>query len=117
MPPRLPERKSPVRPKYEFRCFSRPTLRGTVLAECIDLGLLVEADTQLEAREKLHQQICSYVEIAFERENPSDLIPRRSPVSGFAWYYLISAVVHGRAFRRTALMSFRLPIEGLATAC
>ena len=104
---------------YVFRGYMRPTLRGTVLAECVDLDLLVEADTAEQAMAKMRDAMKGYLAIAFERDDPSDLIPRRSPLSSWLWFWGIYCCWKIQRVQRNALRVFDFPYDdGLAeTTC
>lgn len=72
---------------YVFRAYARPSFRdGKVVAECVDLNITVEADTLAAARTSLEAAVDGYLEIAFDRADPSDLIPRYSPLGNRVKY-------------------------------
>ena len=72
-----------------FRAYARPSLRDRrVVAECVDLDITVEADTLAEARRSLEHAVDGYLQIAFERVDFGDLVPRYSPLANRIKYRL-----------------------------
>ena len=73
---------------YVFRAYARRSLRDKrVVAECVDLNITVEADTLAEARRSLEAAVDGYLQIAFDRDDPSDLVPRYSPATNRMKYH------------------------------
>lgn len=94
--------------RIHFRGYTRPTVRGTVLAECIDLDILVEADTADEAMRKMRDALQGYLEVAFASDNCEQLLSRRSPLSSFALFWAIHLSLRAHRASRTAFASFEL---------
>lgn len=84
-------------PVFILRCYVRPARDGYV-AECVDLDLFAEADDLPEARRRLQDAICGYLDIAYERQEPFDLLPRPSPLVNrlrYHWWRAAFAVFRG----------------------
>lgn len=108
---------SRLRKPASLRCYTRPTLQGTVAAECVTLNLLVIGDTVEQARAKLDDAIGAHLSIAFEEEDCSDLFPRHAGVSSYCWYAL-AWCFHGARDAGTAFNLFKLsPPEMQSAAC
>ena len=67
---------------------------GYWVAMCIDLDLVVQADTVARARKLLNSQIASYVTDAMsvDSEHADVLMRRRAPLQYLALYYLAKLV-------------------------
>lgn len=80
----------PFRSVARFRCFAYPT-KGAWYAECIDLGLVVKAESFEAAKTSLHECIQDYLEVAHGEGWYDKMVPRRAPLSRFMHYYWIVA--------------------------
>jgi hypothetical protein len=64
----------------DFRCFGYQQDHDLFVAECIDLNLMVKADTMNRAVSSLRDAIDGYLEVSFDGD-PTGLVPRPSPVA------------------------------------
>lgn len=73
-----------------LRCFALQR-DGYWVAMCIDLDLVVQADSARDVKRLLHEQIVSYVGEAYGEDErfAVQLLGRRSPLRYFAMYYVI----------------------------
>ena len=73
---------------------------GYWVAMCVDLDLVVQADTASEAKHLLHEQIVSYVAEAYGEDErfAVQLLGRRAPMRYFAMYYAIKWLNHARRY-------------------
>lgn len=81
-----------------FRCFAERS-EGQWQAFCIDLTLAAQADTYAEARQKLHEQINSYVFDAIagdDQEHAVYLLQRRAPIYYRLKYQVLAICEHFR---------------------
>ena len=85
-------------PVLKLRCLLQHE-EGLFVAHCIDFNLACQADTEAEAREKMHGMIVDYVERVMELVQEGDLasakqlMNRRSPWDIRA-RYAIAAIAH-----------------------
>lgn len=86
-----------------LRCYVEKDSDGTWFAMCIDLNLYARADSDREAKKKLHGFIKDYINEALttDSEYIGSLIPRRAPVSFRLKYHLISLMCSFRNATRT----------------
>lgn len=82
---------------------------GYWVAMCIDLDLVVQADTVARARKLLNSQIASYVTDAtsVDSEHADVLMRRRGPLQYLALYYL-AKLVHST--QRTRGFEMAMPL-------
>lgn len=68
------------------------------VAMCLDLDLVVQADTADQAKRLLREQIRSYVQEAMtvDAEHAAELLARRAPMRYFAAYYAIKWFNHAK---------------------
>ena len=68
------------------------------VAMCLDLDLVVQADTAEQAKRLLRDQIRAYVEEAMTEdvEHASELLSRKAPMRYFAAYYGIKWFNHAK---------------------
>lgn len=71
---------------FTFRALLSRDRGGWYLAECLDLNILVKAESEKQAVKKLNDAIAGYMRVALEGD-PSDLIPRRAPLGRWIAYY------------------------------
>lgn len=71
-------------------------------ASCIDLGLGVQADTAADAKEKLEQQIHSYIEEALtvDKAYASQLLSRKAALSERLYYNWLCARNYMSRFKK-----------------
>lgn len=71
---------------------------GYWIGMCVDLDLVVQADSARQAKKLLQEQIFSYVEEALgeDSEHAADLLTRRAPLRFIAMYYGIKWFNHAR---------------------
>jgi hypothetical protein len=63
--------------------------RGNLfIAECIDLDLLSQGKTEVEAISKLQEAMYGYLDVAFSGESIKGLVPRPSPLSHRFRFYM-----------------------------
>ncbi len=95
--------------KLRVRAFRRG---GFWHAECLDLALVARRDSEAAALRALLEQIRDYLTGAFESGASHDLVPRHSPRSHFAQYY-VEAVVEGilRWLRPTDIHTYQMPFD------
>jgi hypothetical protein len=77
---------------------------GQWVAACIDLTLAAQASTCLEARQKLHEQIASYVNEAMtvDAEHADSLLTRKAPVKDRLRFTFWDTLSNRPRLRRTA---------------
>ncbi|WP_392559771.1 DUF1902 domain-containing protein [Orbus mooreae] len=67
---------------------------GLYIAACLDLTLAAQANTPLEAKNKLDSQVKDYLQEALEDECYAyDLLNRKAPFSWWVRYYSMFAVI------------------------
>lgn len=80
----------PERLVLRVRGYGRRTNRGTWIAACIDLDLIVERSSIEEAKAALREQICSYIKAVVDtddKESIHRLLDRPAPLSERIKYY------------------------------
>jgi hypothetical protein len=81
-----------------LRCMVIQRKGGYWVGMCIDLDLVVQADSFKQAQALLREQMVSYLKEAFtvDKEHASYLLSRRAPLRYFALYYGIKWVNHAK---------------------
>ena len=80
-----------MRNPYLLRCYVRPE-GHQVIAVCVDLDLIVKANTLEAAKNELSQAIQSYLE-SLNEANIKDLFPRPAPLSVQMDYFFVCFLV------------------------
>ncbi len=72
--------------------------KGYWVAMCIDLDLVVQADSVDRAKQLLREQMFSYIHDAFtvDADHAGKLLSRRAPLRYFAMYYGIKWFNHAK---------------------
>jgi RecA/RadA recombinase len=88
--------------------------KGYWVAMCVDLDLVVQADTSAQARRMLGAQITSYVAqaVGIDSAHASALLQRKAPLRYRMLYYLIKAV---RATARRQSFETAMPMVPVGT--
>lgn len=84
---------------YVLRCLVYNPTAGLYVAECIDLDLIVEADSPDAAVSGLQDAMMGYLKVALENDDHRGLLPRPSPIWNrlrYNWYCLRAALSRGR---------------------
>jgi hypothetical protein len=90
MPSALLDKKAVAAKQITLRCFSYPQKRsGLVVAECIDLDLMVKARKPNKAMRELQDAVIGYVKVAVDSGDLKSLIPRPSPLSHRLHYHAV----------------------------
>ena len=90
---------------------------GSYWAECIDLNLMVRAETMDEACVKLNDAVRGYVKVAYRGESVEGLIPRPSPIANRLRYRLIALTALLFKPRSIKLFASSADQSGCFTAC
>jgi hypothetical protein len=80
-----------------IRGYGRRTNRGTWIAACIDLDLIVERSSFEEARAALREQICSYIKAVVDTNDEASiqrLLDRPAPLGDRIRYYCACLLHH-----------------------
>ncbi len=82
-----------IKPKQLIlRCYAKQEA-GLWVAVCLDFTLAVQAETMLDAKRKLEEQIEFYVSEALnDKEYGGQLLGRSAPVSSWLEYYFIGLI-------------------------
>jgi len=73
--------------ELRLRCFSYRAAGNRYIAECIDLDILGEGDTQEDAIGALQEAMTGYLTAVIDGQDTTGLIPRPSPLSHRVRYY------------------------------
>jgi hypothetical protein len=87
----------PERLVLRVRGYGRRTKRGTWIAACIDLDLIVERPSFEEAKEALWEQVCSYVKAVADTDDKKSiarLLDRPAPLRERIRYYKACVLHH-----------------------
>jgi len=78
-----------------LRCYAEKS-DGLWIAVCIDLSLAAQADTMVEAKQKLHGQIVDYVQeaVTVDRQHAYQLLNRKAPLSQILRYHWIKLMCY-----------------------
>ncbi len=92
-----PQGRSPA--SLLVRCMALEK-KGYWVAMCLDLDLVVQADTVARARKLLKEQIASYLAdaVTIDHEQSVVLLTRRAPLRYYLMYYL-AKLVHSTKHR------------------
>lgn len=77
-----------------LRCYGYRS-HGVWSAICLDFNLAVEAETEIQLKEKMRDAIESYVEAVLDtddKDSIADLMMRKAPLKDWIVYYSISAI-------------------------
>ena len=75
------------------RCYGYKTRRGSWIASCIDLSLMVERSSLEESKDALREQIILYIQSVLDTEDKESLaylLPRPAPFYEKIIYYSIA---------------------------
>lgn len=96
---------------FILHCYGRPSRNGHI-AVCLELDLMTKGKNPHQAKEKLLEQIRSYVE-GLNDENFNDLFPRNAPTIYYFDYYRVKTIVDLQKFRRTLKDQYQYFLEEL----
>lgn len=96
-----------------FKCYVERDESDSWFAMCVDLNLYARAASMQLARERLHDEIKTYVAQAYtvDREHFADLIPRRAPLRFWLKYYSGKALGNVTSRRPTQRFNETVPLE------
>lgn len=103
-----------------LRCYAKRVPAGHWEAFCIDLCLAAQADTLQEVRQKLHEQVVSYVleALTIDAAYADQLFERKAPLAQRIEYRLIRLMQKLHVLRNDLRLVFReaLPMVPNASA-
>ena len=99
------QRKIPLQQSFVLRCMVYPNKPGEYTAECIDLDIMVRANTPQEAFHQIRAAIKGYLAVVSEGETEG-LLPRPSPLGHrFRYHCLVLRAALTFGIRRSFLVS------------
>jgi hypothetical protein len=96
--------------KIEIRVYGYRTRRGTWIASCIDLSLMVERPSMQESIQALKEQIVLYVRSVLDtddKESISYLLPRPAPWREKLFYQLIALACRFKGICKGTAFNFK----------
>lgn len=105
--------------KLILRCYGYRTRKGTWYGVCLNFDIAVEANSQDQLRQKMHDVLVSYLETVTDTENKTSipyLLSRRAPIKDWLTYYGIRILLFIRNFPNNFTFKDTVPFH-LAHEC
>jgi len=102
-----------------LRCYGYEAHDGKWVAKCIDLTLVVEEDTLIDAKKSLEDAIFGYLEAVLDTDDKKSipaLIRRKSPLIDILAYHSIAFLFKIHEFKSKLVFEEAIPVH-LAHAC
>lgn len=105
--------------KLVLRCYGHRTSTGKWYGVCLELNIAVEAESSIQLKKKLYEQITSYIDAVLDTDD-HDSIPylfsRKAPIQDWVRYYCIKGLISIGELKNKLVFKEFIPVH-LPHAC